>query len=169
MATNPISATLPRLSLWVLFFPPKHCFLSFFCQKLISNAITPTPPPVRDNFHEPKLLWSFCQELARWLKGNVKQNDDKVCEVWSCEEVNENPIHATTPPMYLIIYHYYLSLMYYKWKNSSYIGRYYYGVIKCNCWFLVSYLIFVIVFTRAKFLENKIYTEIYTVNCQFTQ
>ena len=24
-------------------------------------------------------------------------------------------------------------------------------------------------FTRAKFLENKIYTEIYTVNCQFTQ
>ena len=32
-----------------------------------------------------------------------------------------------------------------------------------------SYLIFVIFFTRAKFLENKIYTEIYTVNCQFTQ
>ena len=24
-------------------------------------------------------------------------------------------------------------------------------------------------FTRAKFLENKIYTEIHTVNCQFTQ
>ena len=24
-------------------------------------------------------------------------------------------------------------------------------------------------FTQAKFLENKIYTEIYTVNCQFTQ
>ena len=32
-----------------------------------------------------------------------------------------------------------------------------------------SYLIFVIFFTRAKFLENKIYTEIYTVNCHFTQ
>ena len=32
-----------------------------------------------------------------------------------------------------------------------------------------AYLIFVIFFTRAKFLENKIYTEIYTVNCQFTQ
>ena len=32
-----------------------------------------------------------------------------------------------------------------------------------------SYLIFVIFFTQAKFLENKIYTEIYTVNCQFTQ
>ena len=32
-----------------------------------------------------------------------------------------------------------------------------------------SYLIFVIFFTRANFLENKIYTEIYTVNCQFTQ
>ena len=32
-----------------------------------------------------------------------------------------------------------------------------------------SYLIFVIFFTRAKFLENKIYTEIYTVNCKFTQ
>ena len=32
-----------------------------------------------------------------------------------------------------------------------------------------SYLIFVIFFTLAKFLENKIYTEIYTVNCQFTQ
>ena len=31
------------------------------------------------------------------------------------------------------------------------------------------YLIFVIFFVRAKFLENKIYTEIYTVNCQFTQ
>ena len=31
------------------------------------------------------------------------------------------------------------------------------------------YLIFVIFFTQAKFLENKIYTEIYTVNCQFTQ
>ena len=32
-----------------------------------------------------------------------------------------------------------------------------------------AYLIFVIFFTRAKFLENKIHTEIYTVNCQFTQ
>ena len=32
-----------------------------------------------------------------------------------------------------------------------------------------TYLIFVIFFTQAKFLENKIYTEIYTVNCQFTQ
>merc|ERR1711928_126071 len=32
-----------------------------------------------------------------------------------------------------------------------------------------AFLIFVIFFTRAKFLENKIYTEIYTVNCQFTQ
>ena len=31
----------------------------------------------------------------------------------------------------------------------------------------VAYLIFVIFFTQAKFLENKIYTEIYTVNCQF--
>ena len=34
---------------------------------------------------------------------------------------------------------------------------------------LGAYLIFVIFFTRAKFLENKIYTEIYTVNRQFTQ
>ena len=32
----------------------------------------------------------------------------------------------------------------------------------------ITYLIFVIFFTRAKFLENKIYTEIYTVNFQFT-
>ena len=32
-----------------------------------------------------------------------------------------------------------------------------------------AYLIFVIFFTRAKFSEKKIYTEIYTVNCQFTQ
>ena len=32
-----------------------------------------------------------------------------------------------------------------------------------------AYLIFVIFFTQAKFLKNKIYTEIYTVNCQFTQ
>ena len=32
-----------------------------------------------------------------------------------------------------------------------------------------AYLIFVIFFTWAKFLENKIYTKIYTVNCQFTQ
>ena len=31
----------------------------------------------------------------------------------------------------------------------------------------VAYLIFVIFFTQAKFLENKIYTKIYTVNCQF--
>ena len=31
------------------------------------------------------------------------------------------------------------------------------------------YQIFVIFFTLAKFLENKIYTKIYTVNCQFTQ
>ena len=30
-----------------------------------------------------------------------------------------------------------------------------------------SYLIFVIFFTRTKFLKNKIYTEIYSVNCQF--
>ena len=33
--------------------------------------------------------------------------------------------------------------------------------------YLIPYLIFVIFFTRAKFLENKIYTEIYTVNCRF--
>ena len=32
-----------------------------------------------------------------------------------------------------------------------------------------AYLIFVFFFTQAKFLENKIYTKIYTVNCQFTQ
>ena len=32
-----------------------------------------------------------------------------------------------------------------------------------------AYLIFVIFFTQANFLENKIYTEIYTVNRQFTQ
>ena len=36
-------------------------------------------------------------------------------------------------------------------------------------WHSFAYLIFVIFFTRAKFLENKIYTEIYIVNCQFTQ
>ena len=30
-----------------------------------------------------------------------------------------------------------------------------------------AYLIFVIFFTQANFLENQIYTEIYTVNCQF--
>ena len=35
--------------------------------------------------------------------------------------------------------------------------------------YLLSYLIFVFFFTRAKFLENKIHTEIYTVNRQFTQ
>ena len=35
------------------------------------------------------------------------------------------------------------------------------------CTALLPYLIFVIFFTQAKFLENKIYTEIYTVNCQF--
>ena len=34
---------------------------------------------------------------------------------------------------------------------------------------LLAYLIFVIFFKPAKFLENKIYTKIYTVNCQFTQ
>ena len=33
----------------------------------------------------------------------------------------------------------------------------------------LSYLIFVIFFTQAKFSEKKIYSEIYTVNCQFTQ
>ena len=32
-----------------------------------------------------------------------------------------------------------------------------------------TYLIFVIFLTREIFLENIIYTEIYTVNCQFTQ
>ena len=32
-----------------------------------------------------------------------------------------------------------------------------------------AYLIFVIFFTQAKFLESKIYTEIYTVNYQLTQ
>ena len=31
------------------------------------------------------------------------------------------------------------------------------------------YLLFVIFVTQKIFLENKIYTEIYTVNCQFTQ
>ena len=39
-------------------------------------------------------------------------------------------------------------------------------LVAMNVW---AYLIFVIFFTQAKFLENKIYTEIYTVNCQFTQ
>ena len=34
---------------------------------------------------------------------------------------------------------------------------------------LITYLIFVTFFTQAKFLGNKIYTEIYTVNRQFTQ
>ena len=34
---------------------------------------------------------------------------------------------------------------------------------------MITYLIFVIFFTHAKFLENKIYIEIYTVNCQFNQ
>ena len=33
---------------------------------------------------------------------------------------------------------------------------------------LQAYLIFVIFFTRAKFLANKIYIETYTVNYQFT-
>ena len=33
----------------------------------------------------------------------------------------------------------------------------------------VTYLLFVIFFPQTKFLENEIYTEIYTVNCQFTQ
>ena len=32
-----------------------------------------------------------------------------------------------------------------------------------------TYLIIVIFFTLTQFLENKIYTKIYTVNCQFTQ
>ena len=32
-----------------------------------------------------------------------------------------------------------------------------------------AYLIFVIFFTQAKFSKKKIYTELYTVNCQFTQ
>ena len=34
---------------------------------------------------------------------------------------------------------------------------------------ICPYLIFVFFFTQANFLENKIYTKIYTVNCQFTQ
>ena len=34
---------------------------------------------------------------------------------------------------------------------------------------IYPYLIIVIFFTLTQFLENKIYTEIYTVNCQFTQ
>ena len=38
-----------------------------------------------------------------------------------------------------------------------------------SLWWPRPYLLFVIFFTRAKFLENKIYTKIYTVNCQFTQ
>ena len=42
-------------------------------------------------------------------------------------------------------------------------------VLICKIDVSLSYLIFVIFFTHAKFLENKIYTEIYTVNCQFTQ
>ena len=32
---------------------------------------------------------------------------------------------------------------------------------------VLTYLIFVIFFTRAKFLENKIFTKVNTVNCQF--
>ena len=37
----------------------------------------------------------------------------------------------------------------------------------CSSVMGIAYLIFVIFFTQAKFLENKIYTKIYTVNCQF--
>ena len=40
--------------------------------------------------------------------------------------------------------------------------------IQTTLCYLNTYLIFVIFFTLAKFLENKIYTEISTVNCQFT-
>ena len=43
------------------------------------------------------------------------------------------------------------------------------GQTLCDGHATYAYLIFVIFFTRAKFLENKIYTEIYTVNCQFIQ
>ena len=42
-------------------------------------------------------------------------------------------------------------------------------VDSCKKQMTFPYLIFVIFFTQAKFLENKIYTKIYTVNCQFTQ
>ena len=41
------------------------------------------------------------------------------------------------------------------WMDGWYVGR------------VQAYLIFVIFFTQAKIFENKIYTEIYTVNCQF--
>ena len=41
--------------------------------------------------------------------------------------------------------------------------------LEWGSWAGKAYLILVIFFTHAKFLENKIYTEIYTVNCQFTQ
>ena len=48
-----------------------------------------------------------------------------------------------------------------------------YNKVTNNTNFIVNmndtYLIFVIFFTQAKFFENKVYTEIYTVNCQFTQ
>ena len=43
------------------------------------------------------------------------------------------------------------------------------GLPRSNGSYSETYLIFVIFFTRANFLENKIYTEIYSVNCQFTQ
>ena len=42
-----------------------------------------------------------------------------------------------------------------------------FGVVPVG--YMYTYLIFVIFFTEAKFSENKIYIEIYTVNCQFSQ
>ena len=61
-----------------------------------------------------------------------------------------------------------LSLKYFGIGEVSSINGHIRGILMTGgC--IPHYLIFVIFFTHAKFLENKIYTEIYTVNHQFTQ
>ena len=79
-----------------------------------------------------------------------------------------------TPPnnnLDIVLHHFAVSWPYKIPKSIPYAALRQFSRHKSDFWYLISlsYLIFVIFFTQAKFLENKIYTKIYTVNCQFTQ
>ena len=84
-----------------------------------------------------------------WISGQASSNlFFSCCLCLSARKPTYSPATLFHFAIIIIFFH----------PQSPYWSRMYY-----------AYLLFVIFFTQTKFLENKIYTEIYTVNCQFTQ
>ena len=121
-----------------------HLFLAF-------DICTLALPRVQEVKETPSLCAIF----------NFKQWLDKIFRCWED--------YSSSPFIYIIIAPVLLSLA----VSLHHDHHQHFSTSPTQCGNLTiaspTYLIFVIFFTRAKFLENKIYNMIYTVNCQFTQ